>query len=1292
MGVKGLWTLLGPVGRPVLLETLEGKILAIDSSIWIYQFQATMRDKEGRGLVNAHVLGFLRRICKLLYYGVRPVFVFDGGAPALKRVTINERKKRKRGAAASHAKLAEQLLAAQMRKEALAQVAASASNARPKNAVASGSGTALGDDTVYLEDYDAPAVPRPPVTPNKSDERREAERLEKESEARKKRDKYANMDPYALPEVDLEATMTAKANAAKPDPRLATEEEMRAFIDEMRPDDFDITSPEFRELPTEVQYEIIGDMRLRSRQTSYKRLESMLRSSRTALDFSRAQIQNLKERNSLTQQLLLTAEGVGKVIDHHLTIPVRVASERNREYVLIKNQGVEGGWVLGVRDTGTKEKPIVIDDNPVKVEEEEDDLLQRASAPYDPDHRQYMRTQALSALADRYTPKKPERLTAQPSSIIPSFGPAPLPGSQPLFESDEPVQLADDEDEWADDEDLALAVEMSMNSAPSQDTDNPFIVSTQATQASTAFAVDDEDDDEDMEPVPIDLPTTTPERPQSPIDLQDFESPSPPGSPPLGPVFLPPYQTPAEKAASKIQHAAAFVHDTFKTHPLISEQSPTRVSPSTSRTPARPSISPQASGSRPIVSPSSTSKPSTPVRSNSALARPGSLPMLQTEHTVTPPKQTESSSPFDDSDAGAPIFRARARPTPKEPVPVGVLPPSGASRIPLSQTLTKDPSALHHPSPSPIVIDKGKQREVPRVPSREVVSPFRQVVELPDESSSPSPPSSRPFMRKPSASQADLRRQSFSNLSRVSMPPDLEEPAYPTSPSPSPAPSRTSSAQPSTSGVPAPGDAPPSPGLVDQRHPSPAVTLSVAAEDESSAPHPSDDEDEIMWSRSPSPTSRTGEDFQPPEDWDAAQEMDPEAEENEFAQFMSEVKGKDIGTMQREIDEEISTLNQQRKAALVASEDVTLQMVTQIQNMLRLFGIPFITAPMEAEAQCAELVHLGLVEGIITDDSDVFLFGGLRVFKNMFNQSKTVECFLLTDLSRELSLDRDKLIRLAYLLGSDYVDGLPRVGPVVAMEMLREFPGEDGLHKFKEWWLKVQNGRDKPADNATPFRRKFKKRYKDLYLPNEWPNSNVRDAYYHPTVDESTEPFKWGLPDLDALRVFLREELGWNASKVDETLLPIIRKVGQRGKAAQVNKQGTLSSYFDVSVGSGAYEPRKRQAYSSKRLQKVVSDFRKEQMRMEEVRRSMAPEAEEEDAPKRSKRKAKAAAMEEKAPKRKANGKSRAMSVASSAGPSAERSDPVTAAGEQSPIVSAKPRPRPRKVKRGDDEYMPGRA
>jgi DNA excision repair protein ERCC-5 len=43
------------------------------------------------------------------------------------------------------------------------------------------------------------------------------------------------------------------------------------------------------------------------------------------------------------------------------------------------------------------------------------------------------------------------------------------------------------------------------------------------------------------------------------------------------------------------------------------------------------------------------------------------------------------------------------------------------------------------------------------------------------------------------------------------------------------------------------------------------------------------------------------------------------------------------------------------------------------------------------------------------------------------------------------------------------------------------------------------------------------------------------------------------------------------------------------------NRQSTLSGYFDASggFGSGTLAPRKRQPYTSKRLQQVVSDYRK---------------------------------------------------------------------------------------------------
>lgn len=64
--------------------------------------------------------------------------------------------------------------------------------------------------------------------------------------------------------------------------------------------------------------------------------------------------------------------------------------------------------------------------------------------------------------------------------------------------------------------------------------------------------------------------------------------------------------------------------------------------------------------------------------------------------------------------------------------------------------------------------------------------------------------------------------------------------------------------------------------------------------------------------------------------WDAAEEMDLHAEEGEFARFLSQVKGRNLNDVRREIDDEIKILNEQKKAAMRDSGDITQQMVSQI--------------------------------------------------------------------------------------------------------------------------------------------------------------------------------------------------------------------------------------------------------------------------------------------------------------------------------------------------------------------------
>lgn len=82
----------------------------IDASIWMIQFMKAMRDEKGEMVRNAHILGFFRRICKLLYLRTKPVFVFDGGTPALKRRTVIARRRQRENAQAKIRKTAEKLL------------------------------------------------------------------------------------------------------------------------------------------------------------------------------------------------------------------------------------------------------------------------------------------------------------------------------------------------------------------------------------------------------------------------------------------------------------------------------------------------------------------------------------------------------------------------------------------------------------------------------------------------------------------------------------------------------------------------------------------------------------------------------------------------------------------------------------------------------------------------------------------------------------------------------------------------------------------------------------------------------------------------------------------------------------------------------------------------------------------------------------------------------------------------------------------------------------------------------
>jgi DNA excision repair protein ERCC-5 len=306
-------------------------------------------------------------------------------------------------------------------------------------------------------------------------------------------------------------------------------------------------------------------------------------------------------------------------------------------------------------------------------------------------------------------------------------------------------------------------------------------------------------------------------------------------------------------------------------------------------------------------------------------------------------------------------------------------------------------------------------------------------------------------------------------------------------------------------------------------------------------------------------------------------------ENQEHERFASTVNNRNFVHKKIDYDAEIEALRIQKAKDVRDSDEVTQVMINEVQELLSLFGLPYITAPMEAEAQCAELLHLGLVDGIVTDDSDIFLFGGTRVYKNMFNQAKLVECYLSLDLETEFGLGRDRLIAIAQLLGSDYAEGMPGVGPVTALEILSEF---DTLDDFKTWWESVQNGAWPARDDAqSAFRRKFRRSAAKTLLPRTFPDPQVADAYLRPVVDSDPSAFRWGVPDLDALRGFLVRTAGWGVERTDEVLVPVVRDMNRREAEGT---QSNITAFYQERSGGEAFAPRRVKEGGSKRLRNAL--------------------------------------------------------------------------------------------------------
>ncbi|GAA5885587.1 hypothetical protein JCM6882_007484 [Rhodosporidiobolus microsporus] len=161
----------------------------------------------------------------------------------------------------------------------------------------------------------------------------------------------------------------------------------------------------------------------------------------------------------------------------------------------------------------------------------------------------------------------------------------------------------------------------------------------------------------------------------------------------------------------------------------------------------------------------------------------------------------------------------------------------------------------------------------------------------------------------------------------------------------------------------------------------------------------------------------------------------------------------------------------QARECFVKAVDVTPAMAYQLIKALRREGVQYVVAPYEADPQLCYLEKAGIVDAIVTEDSDLLVFGCKNVLFKLDGEGNCVS-ISRDDFSqcREYNLagwTDAEFRQMAILSGCDYVDSIVGLGLKTAYRLMRKYKTAEKVIQF----VRLEGQLSVPRNYPDEFRR-----------------------------------------------------------------------------------------------------------------------------------------------------------------------------------------------------------------------------
>lgn len=119
-------------------------------------------------------------------------------------------------------------------------------------------------------------------------------------------------------------------------------------------------------------------------------------------------------------------------------------------------------------------------------------------------------------------------------------------------------------------------------------------------------------------------------------------------------------------------------------------------------------------------------------------------------------------------------------------------------------------------------------------------------------------------------------------------------------------------------------------------------------------------------------------------------------------------------------EEEIQNIKEEMEQEKKNFVKISQNDIDQVKNLIRIYGVTYYDAPGEAEELCAFLVKKNIVDGCISEDMDLFLYGCPKVYRYLSLANSTLILYNTENILQILNCTIEEFKLICILSGTDY--------------------------------------------------------------------------------------------------------------------------------------------------------------------------------------------------------------------------------------------------------------------------------